>query len=168
MADEKRADDKKADKKEDMTPQPTQAQLDELAGEAGKKEKAEREKAAASRKQEDLTPQPTQKENDEFKAALFNTTVEKDKERQKEYLEPKAKSAKDAKDAEDLTPTPTQAEHDAFKKAVMYEPEDNPGGGTDPQKAKHEDAKHEPQHRRQIEAKPAPAAYETRTMAKAD
>ena len=164
--DDRRATDHRADKsaqphgeKEDLTPTPTQAQLDERAGEVGKTEKAEREKVAASRKQEDLTPTPTQAEADEVRAKAFGMTVEEAKKQQQAYVD--AHTPKAAKEGEDLTPTPTQAELDDVKRGVMYQPEDNPGGGTDPQKAGQA-------QRRTIEPTRPGGGYETRAMAKAE
>lgn len=126
---------------EDMTPVPTQEQLD---GVAGKDQKREPRKAP-----EILPPTPTQAELDETKAKICGMEV------------PKRREAKEtaAKDAEDLTPTPTQTELDAAKKAAMYEPEDSPGGGTDPQRAQSQT------QRRQVEAKPAAGGYQTRAVA---
>ena len=154
---------KRDDKKEDMTPVPTQAELDEVKG--GKDHKVEKREAKTD-KQEDLTPTPTQEEANEQKAALYGTTIENEQKlreaekKQRESLV--ARDAKDTKDApEDLTPTPTQAELDEVKKDVMYEPEDNPGGGTDPQR-KEADAK-----RRSLEAeKPGGPGYQTRAGAR--
>jgi hypothetical protein len=145
------------DKKEDLTPVPTQAELDERT--AGSKEQAAKdrkeldEQRAKAPKAE--PPYPSQEQNDEIKAKLFNTTVEQERER--DEAEKKAAKGANAKDApEDLTPTPTQDELDAQKEAVMYQP---PGSG-DPQKAKAEPKQ------KQLEAhKPvAGGNYNTRTV----
>lgn len=155
MADDKRADNGKhhddkqaADKKaaaakEDMTPAPTQAELDGPEGEKAKKEKAAEPRKAS----EDLTPTPTQAENDDIKAKLFGTTVEEDQKRRKEYEEAKGKAA-----PEDMTPSPTQAENDQAKLAAMYVPD----GAGDPQKT---DA---PQPQRRTVEAARPGAYQTR------
>ena len=137
----------------DMTPQPTQEQLDELAGGKDHKERKD-SKGEKAKAPEPLPPTPTQAEADEAKAALFNTTVEEDKKRNKEYVEAHGGAKKSGKDAEDLTPTPTQAELDAAKKEIMFEPEDAPGGGTDPQKRK----------TRTMEAEKPSQGYQTRTL----
>jgi hypothetical protein len=145
MADDKRADNgKRADDRkftersapEEMTPSPTQAQLDEVAG--GKERKAEARKAP-----EALPPTPTQAENDEVKAKMCGMEVEK---------KPEAK--KDAKAAEDLTPALTQAENDAAKLAAMP-------GETPPAPSEGSSAG-VTQHRRQVEAS-RPGAYQTRS-----
>ena len=151
-------DDKKKSAPEDMTPVPTQAEIDELSG--GKDRKVEKREAP-----EHLDPTPTQAENDEIKAKLFGTTVEEDKKRNAEYVEAHSEH-KEGREGEDLTPTPTQEENDDAKKAAIYEPEDNPGGGTDPQKAKAEREKAEQKtehvNRRTVEANKPGASYETR------
>jgi hypothetical protein len=130
-----------------MTPTPTQAQLDEATG--GKDHKTVRPKAP-----EAVPPFPSQKENDEMKCAALGTTLEKENERRE--AEKKAASSKGSKSApEDMTPTPTQEENDAAKKAVMYQPEDNPGTGTDPQKTATPKSRH-------VEAA-KPSGYNTRS-----
>lgn len=148
-----RQDDKRGSKAaDDMTPVPTQAELDEFkGGEAGKKEKAEREKAAASRKPEDLTPFPSQAENDEIKCKVFGTTVADQKKLNEEYLKEHGEEPKKGKAAADeMKPTPTQDELDEYKTEAMYEP---PGSG-DPQTAK----------RKTIEAGKTEGGYTTRTV----
>jgi hypothetical protein len=106
------ADDKNGKRaKEDMTPVPTQAELDTLKdGKDAKDRKVERKAP------ETLPPTPTQAEADDTKAKLFGTTVEK-------------REAREAPEV--LPPTPTQLENDKAKTDAMYMPE----GSTDPQKA---------------------------------
>ena len=153
--------DRRTDKKEDMTPVPTQAQLDEYMG--GKDVKVERPKEP-----EKVPPFPTQAENDEMKAKAFGTTLETLKKADEDEKQARGADTKDV----DLTPTPTQAELDAHKSEVMYMPE----GSGDPQSAgkgskqdpKH-DAKHDPKHdakQKELEAKkPAETeGYKTRTV----
>lgn len=148
MADDKRADEAKKNgaakaAPEDMTPAPTQAELDGPAGEKAKKEKAAEPRKAS----EDLTPTPTQAEADDTKAKLFGTTVEEDHKRRKEYEDSKGTKAA----PEDMTPVPTQAENDQAKLAAMYVPE----GAGDPQKV-------EPQHQRRTVEASKPGGYQTR------
>jgi hypothetical protein len=143
-----RGEDRRSDKKEDMTPVPTQADLDRYMG--GKDVKVERPKEP-----EKVPPFPTQAENDEMKAKAYGTTLEALKKADEDEKQARGADTKDV----DQAPTPTQDELDAHKKATMYEPEDNPGGGTDPQKAPAAKQK-------QIEAKkPAETGgYQTRTV----
>ena len=145
----------------DKTPTPTQGEMDEILGGKDHKKREENEKREAEARlgqkaptPEELVPTPTQAENDDIKAKLFNTTVEEDKKRNAKYVEEHGE--KSAKDGEDLTPTPTQQELDDTKKEILYEPEDNPGGGTDPQKA---EAK-----RKTLEAGKPGGNYQTRAI----
>jgi hypothetical protein len=141
------------DVEEDMTPVPTQAQIDRLKGEteeAKKKRDADtakkREADTKNVPEEDLIPTPTQEENDEYKAKLYHVEVSKDV--------PAGRQAP----PEELQPTPTQFENDLFKTAAMNGGK-LPEGGGDPQKAKDKEVKN-----KQAEANKPPVGYATRAV----
>jgi hypothetical protein len=159
VATHKTTDQHKADPKrpaksasEDTTPVPTQDELNRFMGE--KDQKVEPQKAP-----EKVPPFPTQDESDKYKAEAFGTTVEQQKELSE--AEKKSRESRDAATKDVVPPpTPTQDELDDHKKAIMYEAEDNPGGGPDPQ----EPPDQVNPHKKQLEAKPAGGGYQTRTV----
>ncbi len=127
---------------EDMTPVPTQAEIDKLK--SGGVEPKKATKAAAP--PEELPPTPTQKENDAYKSKVYGVS---DETRPEEDV-PAGRQAP----PEELPPTPTQFENDLFKTAAMSGGK-LPEGGGDPQKIA------EAKKKKELEAN-KPGTYQTR------
>ena len=154
-ATERKADERKVTEernkrdKDDMTPVPSQAELDGIAG-GDKDRKAEPRQAP-----EALPPTPTQAENDDY--MLKASGIDPAKLEKQEAKEPRAAP---------LPPTPTQAENDAAKLAACNAaPPDEPPPEENGTRSK--DEPHTQAQRRQIEAGKPSAGYETRSTSAA-